>query len=336
MGSSHRFSSALRVDVKGKGIQFDDDDDTILLEEEDDSHIISEFRMSLIGKILNPKKQIVEKLIKAMPTQWGLQERITANDLGNGKFLFNFTSEEDLKYILSLGPFHYNFCMFVLVRWEPMVHDDYPWIIPFWVEISGIPLHLWTVTNLKNIGRKLGHVDTIELSAGRLLIDVDTRKPMLFNKKVQSREGDEVNIHFKYDLLFKHCSHCGFLTHEVAYCPTKLEEQRLQAKEAGVFSRVHLPFEPPSRQSLLADRTERDRYHNWSDRQYENRKGYKSEGNKSDNYGSRDYAYGNWRDDRQGTDRERPRDTVVRRAGDRSSSTLHMSLVRSKRGEPRT
>ncbi|KAJ4906219.1 Uncharacterized protein Rs2_09877 [Raphanus sativus] len=201
-----------------------------------------------------------------------------------------------------------------------MVHDEYPWIIPFWVEITGIPLHLWTVRNLKNIGKKLGHVDIIELSAGRLLIDVDTRKPLLFNKKFQSREGDEVTILFKYDLLFKHCSHCGFLTHEEAYCPTKLEEQRLQAKEAGVFSRVHLPFEPPSRQSLLADRTDRDRYHNWSDRKYENRKKYKADGYKSHNYGSDNSAYGNWRDDRQLPHRDRPRDTVVRRAGDRSSS----------------
>lgn len=50
------------------------------------------------------------------------------------------------------------------------MHDDYPWIIPFWVEITGIPLHLWTV---KNIGGRLGHIDTMELSAGRLLIDVD-------------------------------------------------------------------------------------------------------------------------------------------------------------------
>ncbi|KAH0906138.1 hypothetical protein HID58_037965 [Brassica napus] len=130
----------------------------------------------------------------------------------------------------------------------------------------GIPLHYWTVRNLKNIGKKLGHVDTIELSAGRLLVEVDTRKPLIFNKKVQSPGGDEVTIQFKYEKLFKHCSHCGFLTHEAQNCPKKMEEQRLQAKEAGVFSRVQLPFEPNNRQSLLADRTERDRYHSWNDR----------------------------------------------------------------------
>lgn len=90
-----------------------------------------------------------------------MQDKITANDLGNGKFMLNFSNEADLKSVLSQGPFHYNFCMFVLVRWEPVVHDEYPWNIPLWVEITGIPLHLWTIKNLEKIGRKLGHIDTV-------------------------------------------------------------------------------------------------------------------------------------------------------------------------------
>ncbi|KAH0904073.1 hypothetical protein HID58_043576 [Brassica napus] len=132
--------------------------------------------------------------------------------------------------------------------------------------VIGIPLHLWTVTNLKRIGGKLGHIDTMELAAGRLLVDVDTRKPLIFTKKIQSPGGDEVSIQFTYDRLFKHCSYCGFLTHEAANCTKKMEDQRQQAKEAGVFSRVQLPFEPQNRQSLLEDRTRRDLYHSHRDR----------------------------------------------------------------------
>lgn len=65
--------------------------------------------------------------------------------------------------------------MFVLVRWKPIVHDDYPWIILFWVQLVGFPLHLWTDDNLRNIGGRLGHVDTLELTEGRMLIDIDSR-----------------------------------------------------------------------------------------------------------------------------------------------------------------
>lgn len=60
-----------------------------------------------------------------MPTKWKLQDHITANNLSNNKFLFNFENKEDLQYVLQQGPFHYNFCMFVLVRWEPIIHENH-------------------------------------------------------------------------------------------------------------------------------------------------------------------------------------------------------------------
>lgn len=116
MGSSARARSAHMVDLKGKGILYEMEDEPLQLLEDDGSQAIKEFQLSLIGKILNPKKQNVEKLIQYMTGRWGLQDLITANDLGNGKFIFNFTSEEDIKAVLSQGPFHYNYYMFVLVR----------------------------------------------------------------------------------------------------------------------------------------------------------------------------------------------------------------------------
>uniref|UniRef100_A0A0D3A8Q9 DUF4283 domain-containing protein n=1 Tax=Brassica oleracea var. oleracea TaxID=109376 RepID=A0A0D3A8Q9_BRAOL len=197
-----------------------------------------------------------------MPAQWEMQDKITANDLGNGKFLLNFATEEDLLSVLRQGPFQYIFCMFVLVRWEPVVHDDYPWIIPFWVEITGIPLHLWTIKNLRNIGNRLGLVDTSELEAGRMLIDVDTRKPVTFIRKIASPEGDEVSIQIHYEKLFKHCKTCGMVTHELAYCPTKEPTLRSQGERPGVFARVQLSIAVASRQPLLQHEKPHDGYEN--------------------------------------------------------------------------
>lgn len=250
MGSLIRNRSAHYAGMKGKGILYEDDDAPIKLVDSETSFVIKEFNMTLIGKILNPKKQNVEKLLKKMPSQWGLSERITANDIGNGKFLFNFMNEEDLNFVLRQGPFHFNFCMFVLVRWEPIVHDDYPWIVPFWLQLVGFPLHLWTDGNLRNIGGRLGHVDTLELTEGRMLIDIDSRKPLKFSRKVEYK-GDEVTLEIKYDKLFKHCSTCGMLTHEKDYCPTTDVRTRIQPMERrDVFSRVQTPQEQNARQHL--------------------------------------------------------------------------------------
>ena len=69
MGSSNHFRSTPMVDLKGKGIIYEEDDEPIQLFDEDDAHTIREYRMSLIGKVLNLKKQNMEKLIQYMPTQ---------------------------------------------------------------------------------------------------------------------------------------------------------------------------------------------------------------------------------------------------------------------------
>ena len=177
-------------DIIGKGILYEDDDAPIKLMDQDNTLLVNEFSLSLIGKILNPKIQNVDKILQKMPSQWGMEDRITANDLGNGKVLLNFSLEDDLNSVLRQFPFHFNFCMFVLVRWKPTVHDDYPWIIPFKVQVIGIPLHLWTDKNLRNIGARLGHfhVDTLEVSEGRMLVDVDTRRPLKFSRKVEAKD----------------------------------------------------------------------------------------------------------------------------------------------------
>ncbi|WZZ53179.1 hypothetical protein YC2023_053286 [Brassica napus] len=128
--------------------------------------------------------------------------------------------------------------------------------------ITGLPLHLWNVDNLKRIGGRLGHIDTMELEEGRMLIDIDSRKPLQFTRKVTL--GDkEVTIQIAYDLLFRHCSTCGRLTHEKEYCPVVKEEPRAQipSKRAGVFARVQVPHEHYDRQPLQRNQSLRDREH---------------------------------------------------------------------------
>ena len=260
-----------------------------------------------------------------------------ANDLGNGKLLLNFTTEEDLNFVLRQGPFHYNFCMFVLVRWEPIVHDDYPWIIPFWVHLIGFPLHLWTDTNLRNIGGRIGHIDTLELTEGRMLIEVDSRRPLKFSRKVEY-EGDEVTIKIKYDMLFKHCTICGMMSHEKRYCPSLDIRARIQPRleRPGVFSRVQIPQEQmshtqssqqSSRQSSLMGKEPQHRYASSQPTRDDLRTNFN--GSNYENMGSKSRAWENI--DQQGHHSDR----VMRRRHEynrtnRDGGTRHGPYDRSK------
>lgn len=224
------------ADRKGKGILFEDDDDPIDIPEQDTSHLIQGYGLSLIGKVLNPKKQDVEKLIAYMPQQWGLEGKISANDLGNGKFLFNFESEEDLQSVLEKGPFHYNFWMIVLVRWEPIVHDEYPWELTLWTQLTGLPLHFWLEATMRSIGEKVGHVLEVDEDDAWLCLTVDSRKPLKFTCKIRFHTGEQATVQLKYDRLFKFCSHCGSLSHEVQVCPMRTTAE--SQTRPGIFTRI--------------------------------------------------------------------------------------------------
>ena len=140
---SHRLWSAHMADLKGKGIWYDNDNEPIQLTDQDDSHTIWDYQRSLIGKVLNPKKQNIVKLIQHMPTEWKLPDSITANDLGNGKFLFNFATEGTCNLYCDKDLFTTTYaCLFLSVGtncswllpmdhfvlgWDNnVVHDHYP------------------------------------------------------------------------------------------------------------------------------------------------------------------------------------------------------------------
>ncbi|KAG2311372.1 hypothetical protein Bca52824_022929 [Brassica carinata] len=61
------------------------------------------------------------------------------------------------------------------------------------------------INNLKSIGGRLGQIDMMELLKGLMLIDVDSRLPLRFNRKIKSPDGEEVTIQIKY-----HYRKCGY------------------------------------------------------------------------------------------------------------------------------
>ncbi|KAF8077399.1 hypothetical protein N665_1040s0003 [Sinapis alba] len=171
---------------KGKTCVIDEvDDNPIHISDQADENLIREYSFSLIGKILNPQNQ-----------NWGMSEKITACDLVNGRFLFNFYSEEDLNAVLSLGPFHHNDCMFVL-------------------------------GNLSDIS-----------------------KPLEFTRMLQTRNRKDFIIKLHYDMLFKHCSLCGLMTHEAEDCLKMTVPAPVVNGRETVFDRIKVANTIPIERSL--------------------------------------------------------------------------------------
>lgn len=153
-----------------------------------------------------------------------------------------------------MGPFHYNYFIFVLVRWEPIVDEDYPWTIPFWVEPVGVPVHLGTAGNLNRIGDKLGFAHKVDVSMGNILVDIDSRRPLKVTRKLKSKDG-ELTIQLKYDMLFKHCLYYHLLTHEVAYCEKKAMDIKAEAAKTNALVGKDLDRKPGFQTSKESSRS---------------------------------------------------------------------------------
>lgn len=102
--------------------------------------------------------------------------------------------------VLRRGPWSFNDWICVTHKWNPLISDDELKHIPFWVQVSGIPLHLLTKCLVREIGFNLGNfmetnferenavmVDFVRM---KLWCDIDT--PLRFQWLV--RFGDETRV----------------------------------------------------------------------------------------------------------------------------------------------
>ncbi|ESQ55414.1 hypothetical protein EUTSA_v10027498mg, partial [Eutrema salsugineum] len=185
---------------------------------------------------------------------WGFlrrPERIVGRDLVPEKFQFKFKTEEDLQSVLKEAPFHFKRWMFVLQRWEPIISDAYPSLIPFWTRVHGIPPHCCTENNLKAIGNVLGQYVAHDIEEAMVKVEIDALKPLLKKKAIQFPSGVEVSVTFEYIRLEKHCFICMSLGHEKENCPQTSKTREL---ELTAPPRVKSPPLLPSRSDSVHHR----------------------------------------------------------------------------------
>ncbi|WZZ59849.1 hypothetical protein YC2023_059956 [Brassica napus] len=178
----------------------------------DNSALIRTYSKTLIGRCMNHVEQEMKALFTNLPKIWKLEERVTGSDLGFGKFQFDFMTEEELEAVLRQQPYHFDYWMLALARWQPKQLKDFPSEIPFWIRVFGLPLEFRTAPTLESIGGALGRV-----------VDVDE---------------EEVVVSLRYEKLFGYCKGCGSLCHKEEICPldeknTKAEPERRRENREG-------------------------------------------------------------------------------------------------------
>ncbi|KAL0732795.1 hypothetical protein Bca4012_009005 [Brassica carinata] len=190
--------------------------------------------LTLIGRVTNRSTQKVWSLIPFFTELWKPDGRPVGSDLGNGMFQFQFENEADLNAVLERRPFHYAKWMVILQRWEPTASVSFPSLLPFWIKVQGIPIHLWSEATVKSLAEDFGIFEQAEITdfTVRMRVQVNGLLPLVKTSVLEYPNGDEVAVSFVYERLEKHCSKCLRLDHEVKDClVAKHEARAVQSQE---------------------------------------------------------------------------------------------------------
>lgn len=192
----------------------------------DNSALIKSFSKTLIGRCLNPPEQDMKALFQNLPKIWHLENMVSGSDLGFGRFQFVFEREEDIDVVLKNQPYHFDYRMLALARWQPMKAQSFPSEIPFWIRPVGVPMELRTAPTLESIGDAVGKTVDVDVENGRVQVVIDSLKGLCFETSMDFKGGEfydsvEVLVSLRYEKLFGFCKECGSLNHDEEKCPLR-------------------------------------------------------------------------------------------------------------------
>ncbi|KAL1218872.1 hypothetical protein V5N11_035665 [Cardamine amara subsp. amara] len=187
-------------------------------------------RLSIVGTLVNPRKQNMKAQINHLPRVWGMEDTVVGRIVDAWKFQFVFQSEESLNLVLRHGPWSFSEWMIVTHKWIPNMSHSTMKSIPLWTQIHGIPSQYLTLEMVNVIGRSLGHVSGVDFNENatrinyvRVRLDWNIDHPLRFKREFQFRHNESAILSFYYERLRNFCSICGMINHEKKECSLRFD-----------------------------------------------------------------------------------------------------------------
>ncbi|KAJ4911314.1 Uncharacterized protein Rs2_05935 [Raphanus sativus] len=208
--------------------KLDSEDEIIRIPDCDIDAVADRFRLTLIGRVFHLQGRSIDALIHLLPRNriWNVEGRVRGINLGNGRFQFDFDNETDLLSVLNKRPCHFNQWSFALERWEPFTSESFPNTIPFWISVTGVPVHFWNDTTFIEISKVLGTWITLDSKRARFQVSVNVDMPLQFERRLEFPNGDIGRVSFSYEGLFRYCYTCHMISYDESSCPQLTPEER--------------------------------------------------------------------------------------------------------------
>lgn len=127
----------------------------------DTSELIRKHALTLVGRLTNPK---VSKSGPSYLPLWPLEVRISTYRCRLGPRLLPIPVCVRKRSLESSGKPTISHWMIIIQRWEPSFSPTFPSQIPFWIQVQGVPLHLWSEQTLSCIAHDIGTLDYSEIT----------------------------------------------------------------------------------------------------------------------------------------------------------------------------
>jgi hypothetical protein len=186
---------------------------------------------ALIGKFtgLWPNPKTVEAW---MDDRWKtmIQGNVTLYAVGRGFFIFSFTRKADRDLVFRSGPYFMGSKGMFLAPWTLDFNPGAEiTAAPVWVRLPHLPLHLWGISSLEDIGNKLGRfLDRAEpkgeqFTCARICVEVNLEKGLPDAIKLSLGEWCHIQ-ELDYEQIPFKCLRCHAYGHFAKSCPKTSEE----------------------------------------------------------------------------------------------------------------
>ena len=130
-------------------------------------------------------------------------------------------------------------------RWEPFTKEDFPNSIPFWIGITGVPVHFWNDGTFSEIAKALGTKMALDSKRAKIQVSINVDNPIQFERRVDFPNGDIGRVTLAYDGLHRFCFNCKHISHDENSCPLlseqEREDRRQQRLEYNINNELDIP-----------------------------------------------------------------------------------------------
>lgn len=188
----------------------------------------SDYKFCLVGSVLTKRYYNRNHFKLLMSDLWRHPRGLIIKECGENRFLFRFSSEEDMQWVLDREPWSFERRLVLLapVDGASPVSGIVLNSIPFWVRVYNLPFLSISKTMGRQIGNKMGFCDLVDCTVNgdskgdyfRIRVRFDSTQPLWRRMLIHFDGQNDHWVEFSYERLPDLCYKCGMIDHWTTDC----------------------------------------------------------------------------------------------------------------------